>query len=306
MSPSLPHAAFLTPRAWMGALAAAAICTVGVCAVALSAGQDDPPSKDAPAQDAVSQEAVSQKAVAQDPEDGLAAAFGQAGILFDAEAARCGIPMTIEVTNELLEYLVVAAHGKVHEAMLLTTVDPVVLNTALQALGATPGTNAQWVDKDPAPSDEELANGVSPYDVVPPVGDSFYLYLGWREGEEVYFFRVEDMVRDISRGRTMRRQPFVYLGSHMTQRGDEGPEIFAAAQSGNLINISFFAPGDTLLTASAPECVEQTIWLPNAWLLPQRGNQVLMVFSRERLDQAPTAWVDRLPEVEFSDPEQGR
>ena len=87
----------------------------------------------------------------------------------------------------------------------------------------------------------------------------------------------------------MRRHRWVFLGSRMVQPRPDGDadEVFAADLEGNLINIAFFEQGNTLLTAALPECVEQTIWHPNCWLLPERGSPVELVFARERLITCP-------------------
>ncbi len=225
----------------------------------------------------------------------LTAAFEAAGIQVDYDAEYCAIPAEVVVRNELLEYLLVGSHGAAHESLFLTHVDPEMLNTALLTLGAEPGTNALWAPKDPLPSDEEVRAGVSPYDITLPAGDGFYLYTAWQEGDETYFYRVEDLVRDLARRRTMQRHRWVFLGSRMIARGAEGNEVFAAKAEGNLINVSFFAQGNTLLTAALESCVEQTLWLPNAWLLPPTGSPLLFILSKERLKDLPEALTSEVP-----------
>ena len=110
-------------------------------------------------------------------------------------------------------------------------------------------------------------------------------------------------------GRTLRRHRFVYLGSRMVERRTGAVE-FAAALEGNLVNLSFFAQGNTLLTTALPECVSQKSWLPNAWLLPERGSPALLLFSRERLDRPPASLESATPEVpgvsELPGPGEGR
>jgi len=80
--------------------------------------------------------------------------------------------------------------------------------------------------------------------------------------------------------------------------GEEGQvEEFAADVYQNLVNIAWFSDGNTLLTGALEECLEQTIWMSNAWLLPDRGEPVRIVFARERLEHAPDELVERLPDV---------
>lgn len=231
--------------------------------------------------------------------------FAAQGIRLDLDVGLVAVPAVVEVRDDLLEYVAVLPHGAAHESLFVLGVELDAsalddwarsLNAALLALGVTPGKNAEWIEKDPRPSEQELRDGASPYEVLAPSGDGLYLYAAWFEGDELFFYRIEDLVRDLDRRRTLRRHRWVYLGSRMITR-KSGEEFFAAALEGNLVNISFFPQGNTLLTGGLPECIQQTSWLPNAWLLPERGAPVTMIFSRERLDTLPAGLRDDLPHV---------
>jgi len=228
----------------------------------------------------------------------LQEAFGRSGIHLDYEAGICAIDATVAIRDELLEYLLCLPYGAAHESMFATQVEAEGLNTALLTLGVQPGSNAQWAPKVPAPTDEELRAGASAHDVTLPSGDGFYIYAAWTEGDESYLYRIEDLLRDLGRGRTMQRHRWVYLGSRMTTRGPDKETVFAATAEGNLINVAFFSQGYTLLTPALEACVEQTIWLPNAWLLPEMHSPVLFLFSRERITDLPASMSARVPVVE--------
>jgi len=225
----------------------------------------------------------------------LERAFREQGIQIDISEGACAVPAQVCIREDLLEYLVVGRSGASHEALLSTEVTPSLLNTALVALGVESGENAQWVEVDPPPTPEEAAAGAPTHEVVPPHGDAFFLYVAWREGEERFLYRIEDLVGNLETGRSLRRHPFVYLGSRMVRPDPEGEEVFAADWEGNLIALSFFQQGNTVLTAAVSECVSQTIFLPNSWLLPASRSQVMLVFSRGRLTQLPSSLMDALP-----------
>jgi hypothetical protein len=227
----------------------------------------------------------------------LVRSLAEQGVHLAPRAGLAAIGATVEVVDDLLEYLVVGPAGARHETVFTADVRASVLNVALLTLGAEPGRNASWAPKQPPPTEEQLRAGTSPYDITPPSGSGFYLYAGWRRGEEVFFFRIEDLVRNLATGQTMRRHRWVYLGSRMLSAGPDGGEEFAADVYQNLVNIAWFSDGNTLLTGALEECLEQTIWMSNAWLLPARGERVLLVFSRERLERAPDELVARLPDV---------
>lgn len=241
----------------------------------------------------------------------LAAAFEAMGIRFAPDAGAIGFSARVEVLNELLEYLLTSPQGASHEAMFLTEVSPDGITAAMLALGVSQGTNVEYVPKDPPPTREEVRAGVTTHDVVLPAGGATYLYGAWREAsgapdpatgefpsETLHFHRMEDLLLDLVRGRTMRRHPWVWLGSRMIQgRGNGGAEVFAATTTGNLVNVAFFSQGDTLVTAALPECTLQTGWRPNVWLLPDRGSEILFIMSTVELDGLPEALRPAVPFV---------
>ncbi len=228
----------------------------------------------------------------------LTRAFAAQGIHLDVEKGLITIPATVLVREDLLEYVLVNPTGQAHESMFATDVVPSVLNVALLALGVKPGKNAAWVLRDPKPSEAEVRDGVSAYVVVPPTGDGFFFYAAWKTGDETYFYRVEDLLLDRSTGQTMRRHKWVYLGSRMVKpRSDKSDEAFAADLEGNLINVALFEQGNTIFTAALLECLKQTIWMTNFWLVPPRDSRVELIFSREKLVTLPPEIEARLPTV---------
>lgn len=205
------------------------------------------------------------------------------GLWIDPARGIVALRAEVLVKEDLLEYLLVAAHGATHESLFVTDVAPTLLNAALLAAGAQPGRNASW---------EEVpgATGRDAYRVVPPDGDAparFRPYVAWREDGEDYFFRVEDTVVNLESGRSMRRHDWIYLGSRFAGGEQGGEPEFLAQAEGNLINLSFFFEGNTLLTAALPACLSQTIWVGNRALLPERGSGVTLVLSRTPLGGLP-------------------
>jgi hypothetical protein len=51
----------------------------------------------------------------------------------------------------------------------------------------------------------------------------------------------------------------------------------------------------------APECIKQSIWLPNSWILPERGEPLELVFSREKLVRLPEDIEARLPRAQVGE-----
>ena len=228
----------------------------------------------------------------------LEKALAEQKILLDAELELCAIPAAVDIRDDLLEYLLVNPRGNAHESLFTTEVGASQLNVALLALGVQPGTNAVWTPRDPPPTHEEQLAGISSYSVAPPKGDGFLVYVAWKTKNETYFFRVEDLLRNTETGHSMRRHEWVYLGSRSVQsRKDPAQTLFVAELDGNLINLAFFEAGTTLITAALDECLKQTVWLSNAWLLPEQGERVLLIFSRKKLDVLPKRLESALPEL---------
>jgi hypothetical protein len=226
----------------------------------------------------------------EDSDAELATALAGEGLVLDRAAGWLALPAAVQIKNDLLEYLLVAPQGAAHESLLLTKVRPSLLNAALLLLGVEPGRNARFEPREGF-DDRGRPNRA----VVPPEGDGFFLYAAWREGEETYFFRVEDLVRNLASGRSLRRHRWVYLGSRFAPLKPGGAESFLADVSGDLINLSFFFEGNTLLTAAPPECLEQTIWAANEWLLPPQGEPVQLIFARAPLETLPPGLAATLP-----------
>src|SRR5262245_17608624 len=228
----------------------------------------------------------------QEAQAGLEQALQKEGIALDLAGGVVSVPAAVLIKNELLEYLLVGPNGAMHESLFLTQVRPSLLNAALLLFGVEPGRNAHWEDR--AGVD---AHGRPNKEIYPPQGDGFFLYAAWREAGETYFFRVEDLVRNLESGRSLRRQRWVYLGSRFMALKAGAQESFLADVEGNLVNLSFFFQGNTLLTSALPECMEQTIWAANEWLLPERGQPVRLFFARAPLERLTPEMQALLPEA---------
>lgn len=239
----------------------------------------------------------------------LVASLAEQNVTLDPLRGFCAIPVDVLVRDDLLEYLLVGPAGAAHESGFMTPVEASVLNVALLALGAAPGSNADWKPRDPQPSEAEIKAGASPYEVRLPAGTGFFLYVGWKQSGETYFYRAEDLIQNLGLGSAMRRHEWVFLGSRMVpngRKGAEAAEVFAADVYQNLVNIAFFRDGYTLLTAAQPDCVDQGVWMLNSWLVPERGSRLQLFFSRQRLERVGDEIEKLLPLVEPAAPPQGR
>ncbi len=226
----------------------------------------------------------------------LAATFRESGIEVDFDANAIAFPCKLIVTNDLLEYVLVGPNGSAHESLLMTDVEASMIHAALLTIGVNTGENAKYVAVDPVPTEEELKAGAKRFTMQLPSGDGIFIYLAWKEGEETYFIRVEDVINNFQSGRSMRRHRWTYIGSRFARLRAGEPEVYMADAEQNLINLAFFTEGNTLCTASLPECEIQTVWSANSWLLPPPGEDIRLVLSHERLACIPGTFARELPE----------
>ncbi|MEZ5979010.1 MAG: YdjY domain-containing protein [Planctomycetota bacterium] len=234
----------------------------------------------------------------------LLTSLADEGIDLDLERGIASFEAQVLVRDQLLEYLLVGPYGATHESLFVTEVTPSLLNAAMLALGASPGRNATWVE-------EELPEGAPEdarpdYRIVPPSGDGFYLHAAWREGEETYFFRVEDLVANLDTGRSMERGALVYLGSKMAKMpvpkeqggtGGEPQDVFVADVEQNLASLIYFSEGNQLLTCVHGDTNRQDIYAANIWNVPERGQIVRIVLARKPLATVPDSLAGELPTV---------
>jgi len=223
------------------------------------------------------------------PQIDLEQAFQAEGLHLDLDAGLCSIPVQVCIRDDLLEYVLVADYGASHESLFSTNVTPSIWNTALVALGGEPARGGRFRAKDPFPTDDELQAGVPPYIVELPEGTPFYAYALWREDGEARMHRLEDLIGNLRTGRAMKRHALRYVGSHM-RRPDPAKEaeVFAADMLGNMLSVHFFRQDEEILSTAVVDAVYDTIWVANAWLVPERGVQLQLIVSRKPIDGLPS------------------
>ncbi|NQU49670.1 MAG: hypothetical protein HQ519_13550 [Planctomycetes bacterium] len=223
----------------------------------------------------------------------LLAELAQNGVHLDMQRKLIEVNAEVCQDREPLEYLLVAQNGKDHESLLKSnSVSAQALNTAMLLLGAEAGKNVEYKEVDPPPTQEEFEAGASLYEVSPPSGSGFYLYVAWQgtnaDGEaEQYFYRAEDLIVNVAGDRPYQRGKWIYLGSRFIRPHKDAEEFFAAEGEGNLISVCYFSPANQLLTGADPEADNQYIWYPNMFLLPEIGTKVQFLISSEKLESAP-------------------
>lgn len=206
--------------------------------------------------------------------------FQKEGIVLDSKAQTVSVPAMVNHPQDPIEYLLIHKKGKRHEAVFVTKSKPSVLNAALLMLGMQPGKNASYVEKDPAPTLEEVQKGADPIIVTPPQGMPFWMTVRWKtpEGKQEEYC-VEDMVLDLGKQKPLANCAWVYLGGRMAKIYKDDPEVYIADFEGNLISICYLSPDNHLATMVHDNARDDQNWWTTT-LLPPPETEVQFVFHR--------------------------
>lgn len=126
------------------------------------------------------------------------------GIQIDKEKRTVTFPAEINMTDGMLEYLIVTEAGKTHESLLSTKIQPYDIQVAMLLLGIEPAGKSdseppEFMNKDYLSAAPDLK------------GVKISLFLAW-EGHRV---RAEDLVWNLDKKTAMTQGPWTYNGSEM-------------------------------------------------------------------------------------------
>lgn len=213
--------------------------------------------------------------------EGLAAQ----GVHLDLERRWVRLDGQVCILNANLEYVLVGKRGARHEALFYVDCKPSALNAALLALGLKPGENFQVREKVPPPPEADvLAGKVLPYDLVHPTGPRVYLTAEWAgTGDAVIRRRVEDLILNLKDNEPIKPREWVYFGGREAPLYKGEPPVFLADFEENLISVCYMSPSNHLITIVHELGLNQSLWWPNAELMPPQGTPVRFYISLEPL-----------------------
>jgi hypothetical protein len=172
------------------------------------------------------------------------------GVRLDKARKTIAFPAIVNLREGMIEYVVVADHGKIHESILRTEVQPYHVHLALVLLGAKGGgTNDLPVD---------------PGSSLP--GDRLAIEVSWKVGRRFRRSPAGDLVLDRKSKRTLRKAEWVFTGSRFREDG------FAAQADGSII--SLITDPDALVNNGKPGREDDDNWLAAARRLPERDSVV--------------------------------
>lgn len=135
--------------------------------------------------------------------------FETGGIRFDAKRKAATFPAKVNMTEGLLEYLLVGAGGKTHESLLVTDVEPLQLHTVMLLLGAKGAPPDHPAPPSGAITAGALANSA------PVKGDRIGISVRRLDHEKEPAIPVEDLIQNVKTHAPMSRSPWIYNGSYI-------------------------------------------------------------------------------------------
>jgi hypothetical protein len=181
----------------------------------------------------------------------------------DKTKRTVSFPANVNMLEGLLEYLIVGVRGKTHESLLVTRAQPVHIHAAMLMLGAKPDAKETASATPPDQITEEYLKKA-------PVlqGKPVSIEVEWSNGGKKVRHRVEELVFNRAKSKTMSLGPWTYNGS-MFYEGK-----FLAQLESSVASVVV----DPVALINNPRSGRemQEIWDPHKDALPKLGKDVVV------------------------------
>jgi hypothetical protein len=237
---------------------------------ALLLAQDGEPTKQPTPNDAGKTVAAKEMAEAQSRVKKVAdSEYDLGGIKINSKTRQISVPCVLNMTEGLLEYVLVHEHGKTHESLLRTSVSPTELNVALLLAHYEPNIKeaAQFLP-DPTPMTQKLM--AEP--MAKAGANQITLNVQWKDkdGKE-QTAPVTRWIHEKDAKAARESQHWTYTGSMISQTG------FAAQFDGSMVAIYF----DLISLVNFPvkENANDDLWKVETAKVPAVDTPVTLVIS---------------------------
>lgn len=186
-------------------------------------------------------------------------------VTFDQKSREIRFPTVVNMTEGLLEFLVVHKNGKVHESLLATDISPTHLNLAFTLLRYPPSRELY-----PLPNETGDAPDKFP-DVAPEIkaGARVAIEVEWKDGEKIRRVPVNEWIQHEVKSTSMPAGPWVYGGSDFTN-GKYAPE-----STGDITSI--FMSVSSVLYYPGVDYNNDDVWIPFPKRVPEAGTPVTVI-----------------------------
>lgn len=175
-------------------------------------------------------------------------------VRLDKDRKSISIPSSINMTNGVIEYLLVGAAGKRHESILITEAQPHHIHVAMLLLGATNRTAATESGQ-------------------PLFGQPIAIQLSWTANERTQTARAEEWIRKDENGKSvpMEAGAWIYNGSRIIDG------TFIAQRDESIVAI--IHDPDALANNPRKGRENDEIWFVNEQKVPPMGTRVQVFFQ---------------------------
>jgi hypothetical protein len=188
-------------------------------------------------------------------------------VVFDQKTREIRFPTRVNMTEGLLEFLVVHQNGKVHESLLSTEISPTHLNLAFTLLRYSPS-------KELYPLPNETGGLSDKYQEVPAgvkAAARVSIEVEWSDEGKIRRVPVNEWIQHEVKATAMPAGPWVYGGSDF----HEGK--FVAETSGDVAAI--FLSMAALLNYPGADNIDDTVWIPFPKRVPPEGTNVTVIIA---------------------------
>jgi hypothetical protein len=186
-------------------------------------------------------------------------------VVIDKKTREIRVPTRINMTEGLLEYILVHENGKVHESLLVTDVSPTHVNLAFtllrypasRELYALPTPTGGLSDKFPEVPEKIKA------------GSRVLLDVEWKDGDQTRRLPINEWIQHTVTTAAMPSGPWVYGGSEFYD-GRYVPEV-----SGDIAAI--FIAQSALINYPGDDNRDDTVWVVYPKRVPAEGTHVTLI-----------------------------
>ncbi len=192
--------------------------------------------------------------------------FDLRGVTLNSDQQTVSFPATVNMTSNLVEYVVVCDDGKTHESLLKTRVEPRDIHVAMLLIGAR-GAPPQ---KASTPDRGQVLQG-----------DKARVWIEWKkENGGIERARAEDLVLNDQTRRPMQHGDWIYNGSWIFNGS------FVAQTERSIVSIIF--DRDALTNSGHPQRGDDEIWFANTKRIPKLDHPVRVEIELLTTNNPPT------------------
>jgi hypothetical protein len=171
----------------------------------------------------------------------------------DKTARALSFPASVNMTEGIVEYVVVTESGKTHESVFTTSAEPRDIHVAALLLGVRDATKSAATNLPPALR-----------------GDAVRIELSWESGGRPRVVALEDCVRHSETRRPLSTGPWVYNGS------ESRAGRFAAQHEGSIVSV--IDDVEALVNNPRTGRENDDVWRVNEKIVPPKGTALRITF----------------------------